>query len=151
MERCSALQAICEGNSPVTGEFPLERPAARSFDVFFDLRLNKRLSKQSWGWWFETPSRSLWRHCNGTGSFSMWRRHRGSSVSNLRNNTACLACFVTATIVLIVVHSAYVHVFSYHTFICCIYSSWYYINIVLVIVVHYNNLCSKYRDKGMDR
>ena len=28
--------------------------------------LNKRLSKQSWGWWFETPSRSLWRHCNAT-------------------------------------------------------------------------------------
>ena len=26
--------------------------------------LNKRLSKQSWGWWFDTPSRSLWRHCN---------------------------------------------------------------------------------------
>ena len=36
----------------------------RSFDDFFDLRLNKRLSKQSWGWWFETPSRSLWRHRN---------------------------------------------------------------------------------------
>ena len=33
--------------------------------VFFDLRLNKRLSKQSWGWWFETPSRPLWCHCNG--------------------------------------------------------------------------------------
>ena len=31
----------------------------------FDLHLNKRLSKQWWGWWFETPSRSLWRHCNG--------------------------------------------------------------------------------------
>ena len=31
---------------------------------FLDLRLNKRLSKQSWGWWFETPSSSLWRHCN---------------------------------------------------------------------------------------
>ena len=28
-------------------------------------RLNERLSKQSWGWWFETPSRPLWRHCNG--------------------------------------------------------------------------------------
>ena len=41
-----------------------QRPVTRSFDVFFDLRLNKRLSKQSWGWWFETPSRSLWRHCN---------------------------------------------------------------------------------------
>ena len=35
-----------------------------AFDVFFDLRLNKRLSKQSWGWWFETPWRPLWRHCN---------------------------------------------------------------------------------------
>ena len=46
------------------GEFPTQRPVTRSFDVFFDLRLNKRLSKQSWGWWFETPSWSLWRHCN---------------------------------------------------------------------------------------
>ena len=36
----------------------------QSFDVFFDLRLTKRLSKQSWCWWFETPSRSLWSHCN---------------------------------------------------------------------------------------
>ena len=38
-------------------------PVTRSFDVFLDLRLNKRLSKHSWGWWFE-PSRPLWRHCN---------------------------------------------------------------------------------------
>ena len=36
----------------------------RSFGVFFYLRLNKRLSKQSWGWWFETQSCPLWRHCN---------------------------------------------------------------------------------------
>ena len=42
-----ALLAICAGNSPVTGEFPAQRPVTRSFDVFFDLRLNKRLSKQS--------------------------------------------------------------------------------------------------------
>ena len=41
-----------------------QRPMTRSFDVFFDLRLDKRLSKKSWGWWFETPSCSLWRHCN---------------------------------------------------------------------------------------
>ena len=47
------------------GEFPAQRPVTRSFDVFFDLRLNKRLSKQPWGWWFETPSWSLWRQCNG--------------------------------------------------------------------------------------
>ena len=47
------------------GEFPTQRPVTRSFDVFFDLRLNKRLSKQPWGWWFETLSWSLWRQCNG--------------------------------------------------------------------------------------
>ena len=64
METFSTLLAICAGNSPVTGEFPAQRPVTRSFDVFFDLRLNKRLSKQWWGWWFETPSRPLWRHCN---------------------------------------------------------------------------------------
>ena len=46
------------------GEFPTQRPVTRSLDVFFDLRLNKRLSKQPWGWWFETPSWSLWCHCN---------------------------------------------------------------------------------------
>ena len=43
------------GNSPVTGEFPLQRPVTRSFDVLFDLHLNKRLSKQSIRWWFEMP------------------------------------------------------------------------------------------------
>ena len=64
METFSALLALCAGNSPVTGEFPAQRPVARRFDVFFDLRPNKRLSKQWWGWWFETPSRPLWRHCN---------------------------------------------------------------------------------------
>ena len=64
METFSSLLAICDGNSPVPGEFPAQRPVTRSFDVFFDLRLNKRLSKQSQGWWFETPSRPLWRHRN---------------------------------------------------------------------------------------
>ena len=62
METFSALLAICVGNSPVSGEFPAQRPVTRSFDVFFDLCPNKRLSKQSWGWWFETPSESLLRH-----------------------------------------------------------------------------------------
>ena len=64
METFSMLLAICAGNSPVTGQFPAQRPVTRSFDVFFDLRLNKRLSKQWSGWWFETRSRPLWRHCN---------------------------------------------------------------------------------------
>ena len=62
METFSALLALCAGNSPVSGEFPAQRPVARSFDVFFDLRLNKRLSKQSWGWWFETHC----AHCDVT-------------------------------------------------------------------------------------
>ena len=56
METFSALLAIWAGNSPVTGEFPEQRTVTRSFGTFFDLRLNKRLSKQPWGWWFETPS-----------------------------------------------------------------------------------------------
>ena len=64
METFSALLTICAGNSPVTGEFHTQRSVTRSFDVFFDLSLNKRLSKQSWGWWFETPSRPLRRHRN---------------------------------------------------------------------------------------
>ena len=63
METFSALLALCAGNSPVTGEFPSQRPVMRGIDIFFYLRLNKRLSK--WRrWWFETPLRSLWRHCN---------------------------------------------------------------------------------------
>ena len=64
METFSTLLAICAGNSPVPGEFPAHGPVTRRFDVFFDLRLNKQLSKQSWGWWFETLSRPLWRHRN---------------------------------------------------------------------------------------
>ena len=68
MEAFSALPALCAGNSPLTGEFPSQRPVTRSFDVFFDLRLNKRLSKQSRRRRFETPS--LWRHCYGAKAFS---------------------------------------------------------------------------------
>ena len=64
MEALSALLVFCAGNSSVTTEFPAQRPVTRSFDIFFDLRLSKRLNKQSKRRWFETPSRSLWRHCN---------------------------------------------------------------------------------------
>ena len=64
METFSTLLAICARNSPVTGEFPAQWPVTRAYDVFFDMHHNKRLSKQWWGCWFETPSRPLWRHCN---------------------------------------------------------------------------------------
>ena len=76
MEIFSALLAICAGNSPVPGEFPAQRPVTRGFGVFFDLRLNKRLRKQSWGWWFESLSRPLWCHCNVAGYYqgnTIWR------------------------------------------------------------------------------
>ena len=43
------------------GEFPAQRPVTQSFDGSFDMHQNKRLSKQSRGWWFETP---LWCHSN---------------------------------------------------------------------------------------
>ena len=52
MEIFSALLTICAGNSPIPGEFPAQRPVTRSFGGSFDMRLNKRLRKQSWGWWF---------------------------------------------------------------------------------------------------
>ena len=52
MQTFSALLAICAGNSPVTGEFTAQRPVKRSFDVFFGLRLNKRLMI----WYAITPN-----------------------------------------------------------------------------------------------
>ena len=83
METLSALQAICAGNSPVSGEFSAQRPVARSFDIFFDLRLNKWLCKQSWGWWFETLSCPLWRHRNGKQAtqWTPWGQPLGPLVS----------------------------------------------------------------------
>ena len=58
------VTGLCAGNSPVTGKFTTLRPVTRSFDGLLDPRLNKRLSKKWQGWWFETPSHPLWRHCN---------------------------------------------------------------------------------------
>ena len=64
-ETFSALLALCAGNSSVPGEFLAQRPVTRSFDGFFDLCPNKRLSKQWRCWLFATLSGSSWRHCNG--------------------------------------------------------------------------------------
>ena len=85
METFSALLAICAGHSSVTGEFPAQRPVTWSFDVFFHLCLNKRLSKQSCGWWFETPSRPLWRHCNGC----LPNHHRQHRMLSLYDHLRC--------------------------------------------------------------
>ena len=85
METFPVLLELCAGNSPVTGEFPAQRPMRRSFDVLFDLHLNKRLSKQSWGGWSVTPSRSLWRRCSGhtacsTYSKGIVKAHKGPMI-----------------------------------------------------------------------
>ena len=64
METFSAVLALCAGNSQVTGKFPTQRPVTQSFDIFFDLCLNKQFSKQSWDWWFETPSYSGVLNCS---------------------------------------------------------------------------------------
>ena len=63
LTRTSSNENIFRVTGPLCGEFtghrwiPLTKASdARSLDVFSDLCLNKRLSKQSWSWWFETPS-----------------------------------------------------------------------------------------------
>ena len=58
------------------GEFPTQRPVTRSFDAIFDMCLNKRLSKQPWGWWFGMPSWSLWRHGNEARKSSLISPHK---------------------------------------------------------------------------
>ena len=76
-QRISKLRAtgLHAGNSPGTSEFPAQMASnAENASIWWghhvcniirhDMRLNKRLSKQSWGWWFKTLSRPLWRHCN---------------------------------------------------------------------------------------
>ena len=73
MEKISVLLALCEGNPLVTRGFPPRSPLTLSFDVFSDLRLNKRLSKQPIRRWLETPSRSLWRYCNDKTSLLMFK------------------------------------------------------------------------------
>ena len=62
METFSAMLAICARNSPVAGEFPAQRPVIEA--LMFSFICATRLSKQSWGWWFEIPFCPLWRHCN---------------------------------------------------------------------------------------
>ena len=66
MEPISALLPLCVENSQVTSEFVSQRPVTCSLNVFCDLRLKKCLGKQPRRWWFETPSCSLWYHCNAT-------------------------------------------------------------------------------------
>ena len=116
METFSALLAICAGNSPVHGEFPAQRSVTRGFDVFFDLRLNKLLSKQSRGWWFETLSRPLWRHRNGYSPETLklgqhWRFLASCDLEishmTFKNNRASLLCLCIISQPAVNIHLSY--------------------------------------------
>ena len=100
METFSALLTLCVENSPVTGEFPSQRPMTRSF-VFLWSAPEKRLSKQSWGWWYETPSRLLWRHCNDERIFPLPAHTRcratNSAQQELINDIKSYVHFETST------------------------------------------------------
>ena len=102
METFPSLLALCAGNSSVPGKFPAQRPVTWSFDVFFYLRLNKRLSKQSWGWWFAHYDVTVmilgW--AKGTGmiqiqstSFSLqWRRKKQGVWNHWQVNCLSAVC-----------------------------------------------------------
>ena len=75
------------------GEFHTQKPVTRNFHVFFDLHLNKGLSKQLWGWWFETLSRPLWRQCNGISDaeppfYTQCMQHNEECICNYENERA---------------------------------------------------------------
>ena len=87
MKTFSALLAICAGNSPI------HKGQWHGALMFFICALNKLLSKQSWGWWFGTPSSSLWPHCIWSSNFSVtpgvhtiWKRNTQQlSIRNVLN------------------------------------------------------------------
>ena len=90
METFSALLTLYVGNLPVTSSFPSQRPVTRSFDDLFDLHLKKWLSIHSWGQWFETPLRFLWRHSNVKRINENLKRKltRGINIKHVENSTA---------------------------------------------------------------
>ena len=141
METFSTLLAICAGNSPVTDKFLSQRPVTRSFDVFFDLRLNERMSKQWWGWRFETPSCSLWRHCNVYPAELWYTEHAGlctkcqlfNPISLIYKEVPAVTQRRIARVFVHLLHSIGTHIatlFSCNGFICrlhdkhTIYPAW---------------------------
>ena len=82
------------GETLVTGGFPSQRSVTRSLDIFFDFRLNKQSKKQSRGWWFETPSRSIWRHRNvKTKLFSISLTEIGNE-NHIQFNGSNITCII---------------------------------------------------------
>ena len=126
MDEFSALLALCAGKSPVTGEFPVQRPVTRSFNVSFDLRLNKWLRKQSWGWWFETPPFSLWRHRNGM-----------TNISRLDLNVNYWSTFLLMDYNWLINKPLW----YYHQFSCSLFP-WFFIDGLMWMMLHHKSLIS---------
>ena len=116
METFSALLAICARNSPVTGEFPTQRPVTQSLDVFFDLHPNKPLSKQWWGWWFETLSRPSWRHCNDSLIYQTFWHHNQPHPTLMICNLRCVHQYDVADLLKhkVVIYNLYIGRSSLH-------------------------------------
>ena len=81
---------------------PRTKASDAEFDVFFDLRLNKRLSKQSWGWWFETLSHPSWLHRNvhlvkapSPGTLSVWHHDKNHHDALMRHQGEAWQCLWT--------------------------------------------------------
>ena len=107
METFSVLLAICAGNSSVTGQLPAQRLV--TLWCFLWSALDKRPSKQWWGWWFETPSRPLWRHCNEERSFGT--RFLGTRL------TACVCSWsVFAVRLQCIIFFMYVYLWTLHIY-----------------------------------
>ena len=140
MKTFSALLAICAGNSPVTGEFPAQRQVTGSFDIIFDMHLNKRLSKQSRGWWFETPLCPLWRHCNVFHhSINPIKAANDPSTCTCHNSLPVVACAKLWLDEQINFHIGTIHIYCYKTrFI----SSWTVCVMGLTLVSQIHNIWS---------
>ena len=131
----SALLAICAGNSSVTSEFSAQRPVTRSFDIFFDLCLNKVLSKQSWVWWFESPLRPLWCHCNGLLQTTILQCHNSVHVSTVRLFVILtLPVWNNWVVAVNVVHLAEKNdQWNIYVTNCCV---WYHLSLVVCYIFH---------------
>ena len=122
----------CAGYSPASGEFPAQRPVMRSFDVFCDLCLNKRLRKQSWGWWFKTLSCPLWRHCNVMPPCSSFFLQSAniSCLSHEMSTNFCRAVLYVVVIYsdLVDLYHTFMNILQGYTTILCILIRWQWSN-----------------------
>ena len=125
METLSALLAFCVGNSPVTGEFPIQRPVTWRSDAFVYLGPYQQLSKQWRRRWFETPWLSLWRHHNGIFVLHL------EIISKLEVSIYGLCQVMTQRYKLYAIHHSKANIIypSYRSVCRTLYISFHYINL----------------------